>query len=155
MLLEGNSPSFPPGREVGRQREYNHPTPPPLLACRDVTDYLQLLLRKAGYRFTTTAEKEIVRTIKEKVCHVSSAKPTPDEKEAAKKTVDYILPDNSVLKVGLLSFFQQNNTGGKIQLLLLRIRSARRDSRPQRSFLTPKSLATSRWAPPPSSTSRS
>lgn len=31
------------------------------IAGRDVTDHLQLLLRKAGFHFNTTAEKEVVR----------------------------------------------------------------------------------------------
>jgi centractin len=35
------------------------------LAGRDVTRYLQLLLRKEGHNFHTSAELEIVRTIKE------------------------------------------------------------------------------------------
>jgi len=40
------------------------------IAGRDVTRYLQLLLRREGHRFTTTAEFETVRTIKEKACFV-------------------------------------------------------------------------------------
>ena len=32
---------------------------------RDVTDHLQLLLRKSGYHLHTTAEKEVVRMISE------------------------------------------------------------------------------------------
>jgi len=36
------------------------------IAGREVTRYLQLLLRREGHRFTTTAEFETVRTIKEK-----------------------------------------------------------------------------------------
>jgi len=35
------------------------------IAGRDITRYLQLLLRKEGHDFHTTAEFEIVRTIKE------------------------------------------------------------------------------------------
>ena len=35
------------------------------VAGRDVTRYLKLLLRKEGYDFHTSAELEIVRTIKE------------------------------------------------------------------------------------------
>ena len=35
------------------------------IAGRDVTRYLQLLLRKEGQNFHTSAELEIVRTIKE------------------------------------------------------------------------------------------
>ena len=35
------------------------------VAGRDVTKYLQMLLRKEGHKFHTSAEFEIVRTIKE------------------------------------------------------------------------------------------
>jgi centractin len=63
-----------------------------------VTDYLQILLRKNGYRFTTTAEKEIVRTIKEKVCLVSMT-PGKDEKENLNKPADFALPDGNIIKV--------------------------------------------------------
>jgi hypothetical protein len=36
-------------------------------STRDVTERLQLLLRRAGYNFTTSSEREIVRQIKEDV----------------------------------------------------------------------------------------
>lgn len=41
------------------------------LAGRDVTAHLQNLLRKSGVNLTTSAEFELVRTIKEKYCAVS------------------------------------------------------------------------------------
>ena len=75
------------------------------VAGRDVTEYMQLLLRKSGYVFHTSAEKEVVRMIKEKTTYVA-ADPKKEEKEwaanvgrADSKAVDYVLPDGNKLKV--------------------------------------------------------
>ena len=67
------------------------------IAGRDVTRYLRLLLRKEGINFKTTAEFEIVRTIKERSCYLAS---NPQKEE----TIDtdkfpYTLPDGSCLEV--------------------------------------------------------
>lgn len=75
------------------------------VAGRDITEYLQLLLRKSGYVFHTSAEKEVVRMIKEKTSYVA-ADPKKEEKEWAStggraegKTVEYTLPDGNKVKV--------------------------------------------------------
>ncbi|RIA97220.1 actin-related protein [Glomus cerebriforme] len=73
------------------------------IAGRDVTEYLQLLLRKSGYKFTTTAEKEVVRIIKEKTCYVAP-NPIKEEKETNGKYDDFTLPDGNVVKLGTERF---------------------------------------------------
>jgi centractin len=75
------------------------------VAGRDVTEQMQLLLRKAGHVLHTSAEKEVVRMIKEKVCYVS-LDPKREEKEwmnsyhkSDAKAMDYALPDGHKIKV--------------------------------------------------------
>jgi centractin len=76
------------------------------VAGRDVTEYLQTLLRKGGYVFHTSAEKEVVRLIKETVSYVAHD-PRKEEKEwtsnklDTNKVVEYVLPDGKKLKVEL------------------------------------------------------
>jgi centractin len=69
------------------------------VAGRDVTEYLQLLLRKSGYSFHTTAEKEIVRIIKEKACYIA-LNPSKEEKDFSGKYDDFRLPDGNIIKLG-------------------------------------------------------
>jgi len=75
------------------------------VAGRDVTEYMQLLFRKSGYVFQTSAEKEVVRTIKEKTSYVA-LDPKKEEKEwqsyhgkFESKVVEYALPDGQKIKV--------------------------------------------------------
>ncbi|KAJ3116650.1 hypothetical protein HDU96_009103 [Phlyctochytrium bullatum] len=69
------------------------------VAGRDVTESLQLQLRKAGHHLHTTAEKEIVRIMKEKCCYVA-LNPSAEEKEAGARFDEYVLPDGKVIKLG-------------------------------------------------------
>jgi len=68
------------------------------LAGRDVTDHLQLLLRKSGCYFHTSAEKEVVRTIKEKTCYISQ-NPAKEEEQENYKHDEYKLPDGNIIKL--------------------------------------------------------
>lgn len=75
------------------------------VAGRDVTEHLQVLLRKSGAVFHTSAEKEVVRIIKEKTCFVA-LDPKKEEKEWAgggsARLEEYKLPDGNTLKVPIL-----------------------------------------------------
>lgn len=65
---------------------------------RDVTDHLQLLLRKSGHHLHTTAEREVVRTIKEKCCYVA-LNPAKEEKDSLGRGEEFRLPDGNTVQV--------------------------------------------------------
>lgn len=76
------------------------------VAGRDVTNYLQLLLRKSGHNFHTSAEMETVRDIKEKVCYVAFNIENTERNEAddVEPEVPYSLPDGNTIQVGAEKF---------------------------------------------------
>jgi len=72
------------------------------LAGRDLTDYLARLLTERGCAFISTAEREIIRDIKENVGYVACDFQAEIESSLLSKTVEkqYKLPDGQVITVG-------------------------------------------------------
>ena len=99
------------------------------LAGRDLTDALMKILTERGYSFTTTAEREIVCDMKEKLAYV--ALDYEQELETAKSSSSqeksYDLPDGQVITIVAERFrcaevlFQPSLIGMELRLPWLKV----------------------------------
>lgn len=71
------------------------------LAGRDLTDYMQKHLSEDGHHFQSTAEREIAKNIKEKLCYVALdyEKEMQEFEASPNKKKDFELPDGKKIKV--------------------------------------------------------
>lgn len=76
------------------------------IAGRDLTEWCQVSLQEAGASFTTSAELEIVRDIKEKLCFVALdyEATLAAAQETNEYTKSYELPDGTVISVNQARF---------------------------------------------------
>ena len=76
------------------------------LAGEELSEYLMKILTERRYSFTTTAEWEIGRDVKEKLCYIAFDYNTElkSTTESSDKNQTYMLSDGNISTVGAESF---------------------------------------------------
>ena len=74
------------------------------IAGRDVTRHLQLLLRREGHVFKTSAEAEIVKEIKEKACYLSQGVTSTKDEAIENEKKLFPLPDGNFIEIGTAKY---------------------------------------------------
>jgi len=72
------------------------------LAGRNLTEYLLKILSERGHHFTTSAEQEIVKDIKEKLTYVSLDydNELKESQKSSSKDAQYEMPDGNLITIG-------------------------------------------------------
>ena len=75
-------------------------------AGHDLTEHLRKILTERGYSFTTTAEREIGRCVKEKLCYIAFDSDTElkSTAEGSDKKQTHMLSDGNIITVGAERF---------------------------------------------------
>jgi len=76
------------------------------IAGRDLTQYLMKMLSEKGHSFSTTADREVARDIKERLCYVAMDFDEEAQRAAASSDVEklYELPDGNVVSANAERF---------------------------------------------------